>query len=179
MERLIELLKIPSAMSARKRIKSITEAVSAFRQETALSDDISLVVFCAESRTIRFSFDADISSLEAMNTIVRKACSPYGQDFCYAVELSASELFTNIILHSHDNDEGIIRVSLKLSPKKVELDIFDTAALYQADSQQNIIRSPLTEGGHGLNIIRQLCDELTHTAEEPKGNRWHVVKRRK
>ncbi|MBI9103965.1 MAG: SpoIIE family protein phosphatase [Spirochaetales bacterium] len=179
MERLIEILKQTLLMNAEERIKLIVEAVSDFRKETALSDDISLVVFCAEPRMVQFSFVADILNLEKMNSIIRNSCSAYGQEFSYAIELSASELFTNIILHSHKDSEGIIRAKLTLAPDKVELDIYDSAVLYEADKPQDRTENLLNEGGHGLNIIRQLCDELTHSAIEPEGNHWHVVKRRK
>ncbi len=178
MDRLIETITTSSFPNAEERLQSIIKAVSDFRKETPLSDDISLITFIAKPRTLQYSFEAKLENLEAMNTIVRNGCSAYGQEFSYAMELSASELFTNVIMHSHKNFNGWVSLKLSLNTDKAELDLYDTAPVFTSDLQPAKAEDLLKEGGHGLRIIQNLSDEFTHTAVEPQGNHWHIVKRR-
>ena len=178
LERLIEILESPEEGGAGAIIRQIIDAVSAFRGETPLSDDLSLVVLCARPRTLGFSFEAALKNLEAMTAEVRTACAPYGQEFCYALELSASELLTNVVKHSHMDSGGTVRMTLSLEPDRVELDIYDTADFLFFITPPKTDTEEPKEGGYGLGLIHSLCDELTYAREEPKGNHWHIMKRR-
>ncbi len=178
MKRLIEILETPETGGAGAIINKITSAVNSFRGDTPLSDDLSLVVLCAQPRILSFDFEAELKNLEDMTAKVRLACTPYGPEFCYAMELSASELLTNVIRHSHNDSGGIVRMSLSLRPDRVELDIYDSAESFLYEILPEPDDTDLREGGYGLAIVRKLCDELTCVPEYPAGNHWHAMKRR-
>ena len=166
-------------MNAEDRLSSIIDAVSAFRKKTPLSDDISLITFIASPRQLQRSFGAKIENLEAMTEAVSNSCAAYGADFAYAMELAASELFTNVILHSHGDYSGDLALKLLLEPDRVELDLYDTAPSYTGDIRQEPDKDLLTEGGPRTQNNQETFRRIYPRGNQPQRKSLAYLKKEK
>lgn len=167
-----------SMNKSRLCIDLVLAELERFREGAPLADDISMAVLFARERSLSYTYEAKIEKLDMMNHKVREACTPYGEEFAYAMELVSSELLTNIIKHAYHEKKGLIRMELLLTQDRVELDLFDTADPYIEAQLPRSDSTETREGGYGLDIVRGLCDTLLHEQLDPSGNHWHVVKTR-
>ncbi|MBN1888950.1 MAG: SpoIIE family protein phosphatase [Thermoflexales bacterium] len=163
-------------LPARELVEVIVKAVESFREESPLSDDLTLIVLKALPRTAPFNYPATLDSLEKMTGLIHQLTSAYGQDFAYQLQLATSEIVTNIIQHAYRSWPGTIRSQLGLLPDRVQLDVYDDGAPFDPSLLQQPDLSEPHEGGYGLFIVRQLVDELVYEPASSAGNHWRLVK---
>jgi anti-sigma regulatory factor (Ser/Thr protein kinase) len=179
LERLVDLVSTHAHLSAEDLCRTIVEAVEGFRGDAPRSDDVTLVVLKALPRRIAFEYPAVAESLQEITALVRRSTAAYGDAFAYRLELATSEIATNVIKYAYPGSTGPLRGTLTLNLDHVQLDLFDNGVAFDPASVPPPRLGEPHEGGYGLFIAHQMVDKLDHTAMEPRGNHWRLVKHRK
>ena len=130
------------------------------------------------------SFDtARMEDLSELLSYVDAECARLGvpEAEAFAVRLAAEEAFTNIVRHGYPAARpGPIRFTFAMEPDAITLTFSDRAAPFDpGDAPPPDLGDELeerTEGGLGLHLIRQLVDEVHHSAAGEPGNVLRLVK---
>ncbi len=177
-DRLSSVLSENFHLSADRIAKAINEDIEAFRENEAISDDLSLIVLKAVPRRVRFSYTASLDNLHSLaGGKVRQIAAPYGDSFAYELELAASEIATNIIQHAYQGGEGEIRGELRLYSHGIEVEMLDRGTTFDIEKVKVPDLGMEQEGGFGIFVSRKVTDELKYTPGQPSGNVWQLAKR--
>ena len=174
-DRLIELLRRNTSLSAAALAQSIVDAVDTFAKGPR-SDDLTIVVVKALPRTVSFRFAADLGHLEETLTLIRAVGGAYEPEFAYDLELAACEIVTNIIQHAYPSARGELRGEVHLEPDRVQVDLYDDGLPFDLSTLPAKDRPQASERGHGVPIVRQLMDEVAYSRGTSAGNHWRFVK---
>lgn len=96
------------------------------------------------------------------------------------IKTAVSEAVTNCIIHGYENEQGIISISAKLYPNKIEITIRDWGSGIE---DINLARQPLwtskpelERSGMGFTIMEDFMDELTVDSKLSEGTLVKMVK---
>jgi PAS domain S-box-containing protein len=176
-ERLTGVLAGAARSGAGLVLDALGGAIDAWRRETPLEDDVTLLAVRADDRLVPLRLSATLDALEAAVAVVRAAAGRYGDRFAYETELLASELLTNIIRHACREDGSEITGELSLGADGIGIELVDRGRPFDPAT----VPAPgdaLRESGYGLSIIQQLATTMEHVADPVRGNRWHVFRSR-
>lgn len=174
-DRLIELLRRNTSLSAAALAQSIVDAVDAFAKGPR-SDDLTIIVVKALPRTVSFRSTADLGHLEEAVTLLHAVGEAYEPEFAYELELAACEIVTNIIQHAYPGAKGELRGEVHLEPEGVQVDLYDDGLPFDLSTLPVEGCRQMSERGHGVQIVRQLMDEVTYSPGTSAGNHWRLVK---
>jgi PAS domain S-box-containing protein len=174
-ERLEALVRANARGSASELEGAILEAVRNHREGMPRSDDLTLIVLKALPHTVSFSLQGTLEHLHRATDLTRDLATPYGEEFAYQVELSVSELVTNIIQHAYHDSEGEIRGEICLRADGIEVRLWDKGKSFTPEELPSHVSPEPREGGYGLIIAHELSDELEYTTTAHE-NRWRMVK---
>jgi sigma-B regulation protein RsbU (phosphoserine phosphatase) len=95
------------------------------------------------------------------------------------LQLAVAEAVTNVITHSCQPQPGIIHGLVALYPDCVIIDLFDTGKAFSMNSRGSQPYDPYhpPEGGYGLQIIRQVMDEIVYQRLPGSINHWRLMSR--
>jgi len=155
---------------------TIVDAVMEFGEQAPLSDDLTLIVVRALPRAVPFAYPGTLEHLDQVVSLIRELAGTYGGEFASQVELAASEIVTNIMEHAYRQAPGELRGQVSLLPGRLELDLYDQGESFDLTEITARQIEETQERGRGLEIVRQLMDEVSYTASEPNGNHWRLVK---
>ena len=142
-------------------------------------------------RRIHFVIDSDLADVSLVAVAVNSVCVHLGFSNVEAseVELCVAEAVTNSIRHSYHGRPGHnVSISLSIQAGQMHIDISDTGASMSNDEVERLVNgaqaanletidiASLVEGGRGLQIIRDLMDEVAYI-REPDVNRLHLIRR--
>jgi anti-sigma regulatory factor (Ser/Thr protein kinase) len=182
-DRLSDLCSSLSRRTARHIVEATTQAVTEFRDDEPLSDDVSLVAISRNAAPDRLELEAELSSVEALLDSVEKRCD-INETERYRCQLIASELLTNIIRHGYQGRSGRIQCELAIDERSIRLDVWEHGAPFEGSLADGSEIDPrelpvdeIPEGGYGMAILRTLC-ELRYNPGTPKGNHWRCLYRR-
>jgi anti-sigma regulatory factor (Ser/Thr protein kinase) len=172
--RLEELIRKNIKQDAQKVVGDVFSALSAFSKDVAQSDDLTMIVLKIEEREVPFRFEADFAALDEFVQEAYEIVLGYGTPFAYQFQILVSELCTNIVKHAYQGVAGVVYGQIKLEENKVLIDIYDNGNPFDYEARK--LPSPDTpqEGGYGLYVINEIADEITYSAQTPKGNHWKI-----
>lgn len=123
-------------------------------------------------RNYQTTLAADLQNLQVLRDFIETACSECGidQEDCFALQLSADEACTNIILHGYDGlPPGSIRLELEILPAQATLRIIDTARPFDPrTSQPPDLEASLEDrriGGLGIFFIFNTMDSVDYHSD--------------
>jgi anti-sigma regulatory factor (Ser/Thr protein kinase) len=181
MERFEATLTKLSSAAADDIARAIVSEVRSFSGNTPLSDDLTIIVLKATPRIVHLREKAVLEKLDSIVGLVRRGTLAYGDDMAGMMELAASELVTNVIVHSYEGfadaegQEPELDLYLRLESDRIVLDILDVGKPFDPESRDEAEPSPLGEGGRGLRIIRSMVDEMMYS---PGGSAQNGAARR-
>lgn len=142
-------------------------------------------------RRLQLLIESELHHVALMAMAVNKICSHFGMDEveAYHVELCVSEAVTNAIVHAYRGSPGNqISLVLEIEGDRLDLDFSDTGAPMRAEQANRINHglelaerrsseaATLPEGGRGLQIMRDIMDEVVYV-REGQVNRLRMTKR--
>jgi serine/threonine-protein kinase RsbW len=142
-------------------------------------------------RRIHFVIDSDLADVSLVAVAVHGVCIHLGFSKMEAgeVELCVAEAVTNSIRHSYRGRLGHnVSISLSIHAGQMHIDISDTGASMSSDEVERLVKgtraadldtidiASLPESGRGLQIIRDLMDEVVYI-REAEINRLHLIRR--
>jgi serine/threonine-protein kinase RsbW len=133
-----------------------------------------------DARKVRLTIPAKAEYI----TLVRLALSglsllrPLDDETLGDLKLAVTEACSNSIRHAYrDGREGAVQVSYELYPDRLVVEVSDDGKGFTASEQASAAQGPLSEGGLGIAIIRELADELdVGPGTSGKGSRLRFVK---
>lgn len=190
-ERLTQTLKTKAPQPVETIQEHIQATITNFSDEAANRDDASLLVIKMvpqpeEQKIIHqshFSYPAELHSLMHISQETVAACRRLSRcsdlnQFFYLLELTISEICTNIIKHAYAGQPGEINVSIIVSEEGIQLDFYDQGKSFDPSTvpRPSFNPPPLNEGGFGLHIVRQIMDVVSYERHPEKGNHWRLIK---
>ena len=130
---------------------------------------------------LRLTINSDLADVFLVGLAVNKICEylRMSAEDAYQVELCAVEAVTNAIRHAYGNRTGNeVSVTVVVREKRLEVEVADTglamlaAQVSRLSLGSNVFdfdpndRSSLPEGGMGLQIMREVMDEISYTTED-------------
>ncbi|WP_020610859.1 PAS domain S-box protein [Sediminispirochaeta bajacaliforniensis] len=165
-------------------LQTILTAVDSFSGTEYRSDDVTLIVFSADSRFPSRQEPNVLDAIDSLASWVNVQLMGYGEEISSQVELCASELITNSIRHAYGGveSEGLgkdyVRISLELEADSIVFHLFDRGKSFRFDAVEEPNLEQANEGGYGLWLIRQVMDEvLYHPGQQGEENHWILKKR--
>ncbi|MBC6457062.1 ATP-binding protein [Actinomadura sp. HBU206391] len=90
----------------------------------------------------------------------------------HRIELCASELVTNCIIHTASGRGGHVLVALEVHADRVRVHVVDEGG---ADTEPQALRSGFAESGHGLHIVEELADAWRTQLEDEGRTTWFDI----
>ena len=118
--------------------------------------------------------------LSALLAFVDRACEAAGPDVGFAVRLAVEEVFTNMLEHGYGGD-GPGTVAIDVDDARVRVVLEDEAPAFDPGDAPapDFASDPMERepGGLGWHLVRQVMDDVRHTARGERGNTITLVKR--
>jgi serine/threonine-protein kinase RsbW len=94
------------------------------------------------------------------------------------LKLAVTEACSNSVRHAYrDGREGSVEVVYELHPDRLVVEVSDDGEGFDAPEPEPAVAGPLSEGGLGIAIIRELADELElGSGDGGQGSRLRLVK---
>lgn len=142
-------------------------------------------------KRLDLAIDSDLGNVSLLAVAVNRVCLQLGLDDLTAghVELCVAEAVTNSICHAYHGMQGhSVELMLSADAGELRIEVADRGAPMPADQQQRLARTnkdadfpamdrrSLPEGGRGLQIIRDLMDQVSYISEG-KQNRLIMSKK--
>jgi serine/threonine-protein kinase RsbW len=139
---------------------------------------------------LRLTIDSDLNDVFLVGLAVNKICEHLRMDPVEAsqVELCAVEAVTNAIRHAYGNRAGNeVSVTVIIRVNRLEVEVADTGLAMLAANVARLNygsdvldfdpndRTSLPEGGMGLQIMREVMDDVSYQTEE-HGNRLRLTR---
>jgi serine/threonine-protein kinase RsbW len=139
---------------------------------------------------LRLVIDSNLKDVVYVGLVVNKICEHLRMDPVSAgqIELCAVEAVTNAIRHAYGNQEGHdVTISLSIENDRLGIEIADTGTAMPASAQEQLRQgsdvldfdpenhADLPEGGMGLQIMREVMDQVTYKKEE-HGNTVQLIR---
>ncbi len=164
-------------------VRGMRAAVEAFTNSVRIPDDMTMLVLQMPdgepgSQRARLDMPRTLSQLQTLRTFVaRHAATGIGDDDAAALALAAVELASNVVRHDSRPGDGPIEVVCTSRDGATSLEfVYDGRPFTPPDDLMPDF-SGESEGGFGLFIIRESCDEISH--DHRNGiNRVVLTKRR-
>jgi len=124
-----------------------------------------------------------LGDLAAIRHYVRQAAEAGGLDGTALEELvvAANEALSNIIRHGFKGQPADISVTIACSPEAVEVTLRDQGPAFDPhDAPPPDTSLPLEQrpfGGLGVQLMRELCDEMRYRREAGSGNELRLLKK--
>jgi serine/threonine-protein kinase RsbW len=125
--------------------------------------------------------DSNLKDVVYVGLVVNKICEHLRMDpvSAYQVELCAVEAATNAVRHAYGNQAGHeVAISLCIRNDRLEIEVSDTGVAMPVGAKDRLHRGSdvldfdpanhpdLPEGGMGLQIMREVMDEVTYREED-------------
>ena len=173
MERLVRHFEreVTRPTTAQSVVSALVSEVRAFSGNQILSDDLTLVALKALPRSYMLTVPASIENLDKAVGFVRKPITFYGKQLADEMELIASELFTNIVVHgcaklTTSDEAPMVDLGVRIDVDKVVLDFFSEDEAFDPTLKPDVLPAPLSEGGRGIYIVKSLSDVFDYTRGE-------------
>ena len=142
-------------------------------------------------KRLDLAIDSDLGNVSLVAVSVNRVCLQLGLDETCAgqIELCTAEAVTNAIRHAYHGAPGHrVAVTLVAGRDHVLIEVSDTGTSMPLDKQRKLLHGPeasevllpdrrsLSESGRGLEIIRELMDEVSYSKENGR-NRLIMRKR--
>jgi serine/threonine-protein kinase RsbW len=129
---------------------------------------------------LRLTINSDLRDVVLIGLAVNKICEHLQMDEveAYRVELCAVEAATNAIRHAYSNQPGNeVSITLAVHGKRLEVEVADNGLAMLAAQVARLShgsevldfdpadRSSLPEGGMGLQIMREVMDEISYQTD--------------
>jgi hypothetical protein len=192
----IDILLATHAAPAQFIVDSLVEANKRHRVHLPAADDLTLLVIkrmpdhpLAAAYLARLHWPGDLKILPEVEAELERL-QPYlpptdqFQSWLIQVQLAMTEAVSNIIRHAYADYVGGIHGLIALYPDRLEIDLFDVGTAYELQSPAPPDFDPANppEGGYGLNIIRQVMDDVAYQQvydgyHERRYNHWRLTRR--
>ena len=142
-------------------------------------------------KRLDLAIDSDLGNVSLLAVAVNRVCLLLGLDHLAAghVELCVAEAATNSICHAYHGILGhSVGLMLSADAGELRIEVSDTGTPMPVEQQRRLERlnndsdtqaidlHSLPEGGRGLQIIRDLMDQVSYLSEGPR-NRLIMLKR--
>jgi len=172
-ERLVQHFErlVTQLTDAQNVASALVNEVRTFSGSQILSDDLTLLALKALTRSYTLTVPASIESLDKAASFVRKPVSFCGKQLADEIELIASELFTNIIVHGFaklttSGEMPMIDIGVRIEAEKVVLDFFYEDEAFNPLLKPDVLPDPLAESGRGIYIVKSLSDVFQYMRGE-------------
>ena len=134
--------------------------------------------------SFKLSFPARFQYLSSIHAFWKEISNKCHIDAKIAHDVSVvlEEHCTNIVRHAYREQQGTIKVSIKIGYRYLDIQVRDTGQPFDVSLIDNATMPDLSHsnqiGGMGLPLIKSLIDKVEYT-RTPKGmNRWKFKKER-
>lgn len=142
-------------------------------------------------KRLHLAIESDVGDVSLLAVAVNRVCLHLGLDHLMAghVELCVAEAATNSICHAYHGIRGeTVNVMLVADSDQLLIEVSDTGTPMPIEQQRRLAdrskdpelpsvdRHSLPEGGRGLQIIRELMDQVSYTSDKNL-NRLTMTKR--
>ena len=172
-ERLVQHFErlVTQLTDAQNVASALVNEVRTFSGNQILSDDLTLLALKALTRSYTLTVPASIESLDKAASFVRKPVSFCGKQLADEIELIASELFTNIVVHGFaklttSGEMPMIDIGVRIEAEKVVLDFFYEDEAFNPLLKPDVLPDPLAESGRGIYIVKSLSDVFQYMRGE-------------
>ena len=172
-ERLVQHFErlVTQLTDAQNVASALVNEVRTFSGNQILSDDLTLLALKALPRSYTLTVPASIESLDKAASFVRKPVSFCGKQLADEIELIASELFTNIVVHGFaklttSGEMPMIDIGVRIEAEKVVLDFFYEDEAFNPLLKPDVLPDPLAESGRGIYIVKSLSDVFQYMRGE-------------
>lgn len=172
-ERLVQHFErlVTQLTDAQNVASALVNEVRTFSGSQILSDDLTLLALKALTRSYTLTVPASIESLDKAASFVRKPVSFCGKQLADEIELIASELFTNIVVHGFaklttSGEMPMIDIGVRIEAEKVVLDFFYEDEAFNPLLKPDVLPDPLAESGRGIYIVKSLSDVFQYMRGE-------------
>jgi len=172
-ERLVQHFErlVTQLTDAQNVASALVNEVRTFSGSQILSDDLTLLALKALPRSYTLTVPASIESLDKAASFVRKPVSFCGKQLADEIELIASELFTNIVVHGFaklttSGEMPMIDIGVRIEAEKVVLDFFYEDEAFNPLLKPDVLPDPLAESGRGIYIVKSLSDVFQYMRGE-------------
>jgi len=172
-ERLVQHFErlVTQLTDAQNVASALVNEVRTFSGSRILSDDLTLLALKALTRSYTLTVPASIESLDKAASFVRKPVSFCGKQLADEIELIASELFTNIVVHGFaklttSGEMPMIDIGVRIEAEKVVLDFFYEDEAFNPLLKPDVLPDPLAESGRGIYIVKSLSDVFQYMRGE-------------
>ncbi|MBI0330949.1 SpoIIE family protein phosphatase [Burkholderia plantarii] len=185
LDRLASTLRalLPSHRRPGTIVRGMRAAVEAFTNSARIPDDMTMLVLQLpdvgpNARRARLDMPRTLSQLQLLrNFVTTHTAAGLGDDDAAALALAAVELASNIVRHDSRPGDGPIEVVGTTGTGFAMLEFVYDGRPFTPPPELAPDFSGESEGGFGLFIIRESCDEVSH--DHANGiNRVVLVKRR-
>jgi len=176
LDRLSNLICHSATLSASDLSDEIVRQVQFFSGEQDQVDDISVLVIKAMPRTVALEVPGTLENLDRLMSMIGETTAVYSDEFAYEIELTCSEIATNIIKHAYNQKSGNIRLEIHLQSDGVQLDFFDDGEAFDISKAPKPDLYSINDGGYGISIVKQIVDALDYEPGTDLGNHWRLVK---
>lgn len=172
-DRLVRLIEDNHTLSADDLSALIKQTVLNFTEKETLDDDLTFIVLMIDSflflptASINCSkFNSNLAQLDAVREWVREACSKASGDkerLSTELQLAMDEIFTNIVLHSYNNEKGFpICLKVELNDDHLLLEVFDRGESFSPDVLPSLNLYGDSDHGYGWFLIKKIMDEIVY-----------------
>lgn len=116
---------------------------------------------------------ADLEALRALGPWLHDLLDEGGAGELHGrLELALHEICVNVVQHAYAGLPGTIQLAGRVGPGEVELSVVDGGAAFDAAGVRVPVPTVPQEHGYGLEIVKQLVNELSYSREQEGRNRW-------
>lgn len=131
-------------------------------------------------KSLELAIDSDLGQVSLVAVAVNRVCLHLGlsEKGAGEVELCVAEAVTNAICHAYRGAPGNrVMVAVTVSDDCIMVDVCDRGTAMPAQHQQSVThgareaevhfqdRNSIPEGGRGLQIIRELMDQVSYSSD--------------
>ncbi|GAB7538508.1 SpoIIE family protein phosphatase [Burkholderia sp. 3C] len=159
---------LPSHRRPGTIVRGMRAAVEAFTHSARIPDDMTMLVLQlpdgeALARRARLDLPRTLSQLQLLRGFVMThAAAGIGEDAAAALALAAVELASNVMRHDSQPGDGPIEVVCTANHGVATLEFVYDGRPFTPPAELAPDFSGESEGGFGLFIIRESCDEVSH-----------------
>ena len=128
-------------------------------------------------KRLDLAIESDLGNVSLVAVAVNRICVQLGLDDIVAgqVELCIAEAATNAIRHAyHDQPGHTVGIKLAAGAEKLQIEVSDSGTPMPPEQQHRLLggaqvfevptrdRHSIPEGGRGLQIIRELMDDVSY-----------------
>lgn len=129
------------------------------------------------STEIMLELDSNPELLQVARDTVRSylRCLGFSEDRVLEVVLAVDEVCSNAVRHAYGGESGhTYSLSMSCTDGWLEIEVSDEGAPAPArtldEKAAPATLDDATIGGYGIQIVRQVCDEVRFETREPRGN---------